>query len=501
MTASAQMATSTIAAVATPAGHGAVGIIRVSGPQAKAVVLTRFASTRPNFTGFRPYRLHHGHILDEDGHPLDEVLAAFMPGPGSFTGEDVMEIHCHGSPVVLQNVLESILVQGVLPAGPGEFTERAFLNGRMDLTQAEAVAEIIAATSPAASLLAQTKLSGALSAWLNTLRASIEELRAQLCLAVDFPEEDLECLAPEDFSRAVEHLQDQIRAVLDNCRRNRIWNDGALCVLSGAVNAGKSSLLNLLLGRERAIVSATPGTTRDYLEERLYLQGLEVRLVDTAGARQDADDVERAGLSLARGLQETADLILLVVDNATPGEECAATSQAAFHSVSSLARRPPSGPSGTSGPSGRKRTLPGHEPILESFPVSKTLIVANKADLPRPDPEPVALLAELGYPVVHVSAKTGQGLDALQEAMRSMLTNKSPAPRTDTLTPNLRQSLALERADQDLALLRADIQAGLPYDLLGVRLESVSVVLAEITGEITSSDVLDSIFSKFCIGK
>ena len=492
MTASAQEATSTIAAVATPPGHGAVGIIRVSGPRARLAVLARFASTRPKFTDFRPYRLHHGHILGEDGRILDEVLAAFMPGPGSFTGEDVVEIHCHGAPVVLQDVLESILVQGVLPADPGEFTLRAFLNGRMDLTQAEAVAEIIAATSPAASLLAQTKLSGALSAWLHGLRSSLEGLRAQLCLAVDFPEEDLECLAPEDFSRAVERIQDQIRAVLDNCRRNRIWNDGALCVLSGAVNAGKSSLLNLLLGRERAIVSATPGTTRDYLEERLFLQGLEVRLVDTAGTRQDADDVERAGLSLARRLQETADLILLVVDNATPGDQFAEACQTAFHSEPGSARRSISDP---------KQKSPEDETILEAFPVSKTLVVANKADLPRAAPEPVAALARLGYRVVRVSAMTGQGLDTLQDAMRSMLTSNAPTPRPDTLTPNLRQSLALERADRELALLRADIHARLPYDLLGVRLESVSVILAEITGEITSSDVLESIFSKFCIGK
>jgi tRNA modification GTPase len=492
MTASAQEATSTIAAVATPPGHGAVGIIRVSGPRAKVAVLARFTSPRPNFTDFRPYRLHHGHILGEDGRILDEVLVAFMPGPGSFTGEDVVEIHCHGAPVVLQTVLESILTQGVLPAGPGEFTQRAFLNGRMDLTQAEAVAEIIAATSPSASLLAQTKLSGALSAWLHNLRSSLEELRAQLCLAVDFPDEDLECLKPDDFSHAVERIQDQIRIVLENCRRNRIWNDGALCVLSGAVNAGKSSLLNLLLGRERAIVSAMPGTTRDYLEERLCLQGLEIRVVDTAGSRQDADDVERAGLSQARRLQDTADLILLVVDNATPGEGTATSCQPGFHSES---------PSSEQSPSSRMRPPEENIPILESFPISKTLVVANKADLPRPVPEPVAPLTESGYHVVHVSAKTGQGLDALQDAMRSMLTSKAPAPRPDTLTPNLRQSLALERANRELGLLQADIHDGLPYDLLGVRLELVSSILSEITGEITSSDVLDSIFSKFCIGK
>lgn len=492
MTASAQEATSTIAAVATPPGHGAVGIIRVSGPRARIAVLARFRSPHPKFTGFRPYRLHHGHILGEDGRILDEVLAVFMPGPGSFTGEDVVEIHCHGAPVVLQTVLESILVQGVLPACPGEFTQRAFLNGRMDLAQAEAVAEIIAATSPAASLLAQTKLSGALSAWLRELRSSLEELRAQLCLAVDFPEEDLECLAPEDFSRVVERIQGQIQAVLDNCRRNRIWSDGALCVLSGAVNAGKSSLLNLILGRERAIVSSTPGTTRDYLEERFYLQGLEVRLVDTAGVRQDADEVEREGLSQASRLQNTADLILLVVDNSTPGKGISAAIQPAFHSESPSAAQPGHSPI---------RPLKKDETIRESFPTSKTLVVANKADLPRPDLEPVASLAELGYPVVHISAKTGQGLEALQDSMHSMLTSKAPVPRPDTLTPNLRQSLALERADRELTLLRTDIHTGLPYDLLGVRLELVSSILSEITGEITSSDVLDSIFSKFCIGK
>lgn len=496
MTASAEAGTTTIAAVATPPGHGAVGIIRVSGPLAKAAVRARFASSRPNFTDFLPYRLHHGHILGENGLILDEVLAAFMPAPGTFTGEDVVEIHCHGSPSVLQGVLESILAQGVLPASAGEFTQRAFLNGRMDLTQAEAVAEIIASTSPAASLLAQTRLSGTLGAWLRDLRSSLEELRAQLCLAVDFPEEDLECLAPEDFLLAVERIQDQIRIVLANCQRNRIWKDGAVCVLSGAVNAGKSSLLNQLLGRERAIVSAKPGTTRDYLEERLLLQGLEVRLVDTAGLRQvadqDADDVERVGLAMARELQEKADLILLVVDNATPGAWPKPPSQPAVPLESSSA---------TQTGAGQSRPRSDGDLPREAPPVSKTLVVANKSDLPRAVPQPVATFAGLGYPVVHVSAKTGLGLDMLQTAMHAMLTHNAPAPRADTLTPNLRQSLALERANQELALLRADIHAGLPYDLLGVRLESVSSMLAEITGEITASDVLDSIFSQFCIGK
>ncbi|WP_045221457.1 tRNA uridine-5-carboxymethylaminomethyl(34) synthesis GTPase MnmE [Desulfonatronum thioautotrophicum] len=473
----------TIAAVATAPGHGAVGIIRVSGSRANPVVRSCFAPSRPGRQEFRPYRMHHGHLLGPDQRILDEVLVVFMPGPGSFTGEDVVEIHCHGSPVVLQNILDTILGLGVDPAGPGEFTQRAFLNGRMDLTQAEAVAEIIAATSPAASLLAQTKLSGALRTWVESLRAALEELRAQLCLAVDFPEEDIECLAPDDFLAAVEGIQMQIRAVQENFRRNRIWNDGALCVLSGAVNAGKSSLLNLLLGRERAIVSPAPGTTRDYLEERVALQGLGVRLVDTAGVRHDADDVERAGLSLARQLQDKADAILLVVDNAAPAALAV-----------SLDTPSPSPTSSTGSPTQA-------EQLLERFPVAKTLVVANKADLPAADPEPVAYYSELGYPVIRISAKTGHGVDVLQRAVHALLTQQAPEPRPDTVSPNLRQSRDLERADQELTALRADIINGLPYDLLGVRLEAVSAILAEITGEITSTDVLESIFSTFCIGK
>ncbi|GAB6058664.1 tRNA uridine-5-carboxymethylaminomethyl(34) synthesis GTPase MnmE [Desulfonatronum parangueonense] len=455
----------TIAAIATPPGHGAVGIIRVSGPCAKRIVSAHFSSSRETFTELRPYRLHHGHFLNGSGQILDEVLVAFMPGPGSFTGEDVVEINCHGSPVVLQSILETLLQHGVHPANPGEFTQRAFLNGRMDLTQAEAVAEIISAVSPTASLLAQNKLSGALGLCLQQLRARLEELRAQLCLAVDFPEEEVECLSPESFLLSVEKIREQLGILLEGHVQSRIWNHGALCVLSGAVNAGKSSLLNQLLGRQRAIVSPEPGTTRDYLEERITLHGLSVRLVDVAGSHKEAGALEREGMALARQFQTEADLILLVVD---------------------IAAQDP------------LAVFKDHE--LPLFPPHRTLIVANKCDLKR-DPKTESFFSSQGYDVVPVSAINGDGLQTLQDYIWRKLTANSPEPRPDALTLNLRQSRALEQADLELERLREDIQKNVPYDLLGVRLESASLMLAEITGEITSDEVLESIFQQFCIGK
>lgn len=456
--------TETIAATATPVGYGAVGLIRISGPRAVDVVARLFISSRPDFSTFKPYRLHHGRLTDASGRIVDEVLVSFMPGPGSFTGEDVVEINCHGSPVVLQTVLEILQAHDVRAANPGEFTQRAFLNGRMDLSQAEAVAEIINAATPTAALLAQTKLAGALRQRIRSLKTLLEDLRAQLCLAVDFPEDEVECLSPDDFLRSVEEVRTQVRDLLCNHETTRIWNDGALCVLTGPVNAGKSSLLNALLGRKRAIVSEIPGTTRDYIEAAVSLQGLMVRLVDTAGSRSSEDEVELAGLALGRELQAQADLLLLILDGS--------------------------------------RTLEGHEAsLLAELTPDKTLAVLNKADLFQGEPGPASLPQLQGFETLRVSAKTGQGLNPLRERIRARLTARTPAPAPGTLVPNLRQSLALRRAEQELDALTRDIAAQVPYDLLGVRLESACTILAEITGEISSDEVLANIFSRFCIGK
>lgn len=478
----------TIAAIATASGSGAVGIVRVSGPESQALASALFRSAHPGFTKLKPRRLHHGSLVDASGRVVDEVLAAFMPGPDSFTGEDTAEFFCHGGPAVLRAVLEELLARGARLANPGEFTLRAFLSGKLDLTQAEAVAEMIAAPTRAALHLAQLKLSGALSRRIAALREALESLRARLCLAVDFPEEDVECLPLPVLRQEALAAAEDVARLLAGVERARAWREGVLAVLAGRVNAGKSSLLNALVGRRRALVSATPGTTRDYLEEQLDLSGLLVRLVDTAGLRGpgagveavgpadavDPDDtvdpVEREGQDLSREFMDRAEAVLYVLDAAAP-----------LHPLDRAA--------------------------LAGLAPGRTLVVLNKSDLPasrecRAGVEDAAQAHGLAW--VRVSAKTGEGLEELCARLREMLLGGRTGgaePDPDEVAPNARQAAVLRQARAELVALADDAGAGLPYDILGVRLEAACRLLSELTGEITPDGVLNSIFAKFCLGK
>ncbi|WP_028586116.1 tRNA uridine-5-carboxymethylaminomethyl(34) synthesis GTPase MnmE [Desulfocurvus vexinensis] len=528
------MTQDTIAAIATPPGCGGVGIVRVSGPGARAVGQELFESSRPGFAGFLPYRLHHGWVRDAAGRRLDEVLAAFMPGPGSYTGEDVLELQGHGGPAVLRAVLGAALACGARMAEPGEFTYRAFCNGRMDLTQAEAVAELIAAPTAAGAALAQARLAGGLGRSVAALRARLEELRAQLCVAVDFPDDEVECLAPEAFEAGVRAVGAELAGLVRGFERGRVWREGVLCVLAGRVNAGKSSLMNALLGRERAIVTDIPGTTRDWIEEALDLEGLPVRLVDTAGLRETGDAVERAGLERGRELVQRADVVLLVVDRTRPlaGEDQALASELgpgrvlAVLNKTDLAGEPggagaadgPQGPEGPGAggapgagphaPGARPRDAgpgpgPAPSPEVPAAPEAPGGAAAPGASGAQPrsaGADPADWFARAGFEAVAVSARTGQGLTALCGALRARALGGA-APATGELVPNMRQARALAAARDALVALEADIRVGLPYDLLGVGLESACTHLAEITGEITPSAVLDSVFGTFCIGK
>lgn len=458
--------TDTIAAIATPPGQGGIGVVRLSGQQSRAIIESLFVSPRPGFAGFLPRRLHHGLVQDRSGRVLDEVLAVLMVGPASFTGEDVAEIHAHGGPAVLAAILDEALALGARLARPGEFTLRAFLNGKLDLTQAEAVAELINAPSKAAASLARAALSGLLGEKVRGLRSSLEELRAQLCLAVDFPDEDLECLPHERIGEAAGQAVVAIEELLAQAERTRVLRQGASVALCGPVNAGKSSLLNALLGRTRALVAATPGTTRDYLEEPLVLDGLLARLADTAGLRDTNDQVERAGLEMSRELVQGADLVLFVVDGSRP--------------------------------------LPPEDiEAALAFGPGRTLALANKRDLPWPEPSAVELLRARGLEALAVSARTGQGLAELCGRIRARILHNHDArePDPDAAAPNVRQAQALSRARAELFGLVADAKAGLPHDILSVRLEAACRELAGITGEIAPEEVLDAIFSRFCIGK
>ena len=454
----------TIAAIATPLGAGGVGIIRISGSESRSLGLNIFRSSRPAFSDFKPYTLHHGQVVDATGNPLDEVLVSFMPGPGSYTGEDVVEINCHGGPLVLQTVLERVLDLGAEPAGPGEFTKRAFLNGRLDLTQAEAVAEMIQGRSTQGLAMAASRLGGLLGDKLRALRGDLEELKKELCVAVDFPEDEVECLEPAGFAARVHDVLDETRELVAAYGRNRCWREGALVVLAGRVNAGKSSLMNALLGRDRAIVTNVPGTTRDYLEETIVLGGMTIRLVDTAGLRETGDRVEQVGVERTRALLGEADLVLLLID-------------------------------GEKGPDREDEVL------ARSLAEEKLVVVGNKMDVCGEEPGWKRAWEDAGRALIMLSAKRGTNLDRLETTIIQRIIREQAEPDQGGLVPNLRQKKGLEQGAEALEALLEDLEAGIPYDLLAVHLDAACAAFMELTGEITPDEVLNAIFDDFCIGK
>lgn len=464
---------STIAAIATAPGAGGIGIVRLSGPRAKEILARLFLPLSAGFVNFRPWQLHHGRVLDSHGEALDDVLAVFMPGPRTFTGEDVAEIHCHGGTYIVQAVLESALRLGARQAQRGEFSRRAFCNGRMDLSQAEAVAELVAAPSREAVRFSLSRLDGLLGRRVRALRTELDELRAQMCLAVDFPEEEVESLPPEVFAQRVHQVNQSVADLLRAQRRAQVMQQGAQVVLAGAVNAGKSSLLNALLGRQRALVTAVPGTTRDFIEESCDLDGLPIRLVDTAGLRETDESVEHLGIALSREKLARADAILLVVDGGALGQAGAAADDC---------------------------PEPAAAEVLATAGDIPVLLVWNKADLCDPTVFPPRWAGT--RPALRLCARSGAGLDQLAAQLRAcILAGTAETPPEDGLAPNARQALALERARDELEALRADILSGTPYDCCAVRLAAATAFLDEVTGSNSTEEVLNSIFEQFCIGK
>ncbi len=457
----------TIAAIATPLGSGGIGIVRISGSEAKSILQKIFRSARDNFTDFRPWTLHRGHFIDAHGAALDDILAVFMPGPSTFTGEDVAEIHAHGGQVLMAAVLEAIVAQGARLAAHGEFSRRALLNGRMDLIQAEAVAEMIAAKSKAALHLGSAKLQGLLGKKVAELRGKLERLRMEVCVAVDFPEEEVECLSPQAFGEVIADVRAHVEALLQAYTRGRHWQEGASVVLAGAVNAGKSSLLNALLGYNRALVTDIPGTTRDFLEEGIQLDGLAVRIIDTAGLREALDTVERMGIERSRERIATADAILFLLDGSLGQDAVTHLGEEGY----ALAQNP------------------------------KTILVWNKGDI-APTLALPSSWQEFTKKCIIISAKEGQGLTALAKAIKDMILQESSAePSSGDVVPNMRQALLLQDASAELTLLLDDITSHVPYDICSVRLDTVVALLGQITGLDSADELLDKIFANFCIGK
>lgn len=453
----------TIAAIATPQGPGGVGIVRASGPlcsRIAAAVFARQGGARP----WIPRYLYHGRILDAAGGVLDDALAVLMRAPHSYTGEDVLELHCHGSPVLLGRVLTRVLSCGARPAEPGEFTRRAFLNGRLDLTQAEAVLDMVRARTGAGAALAMAQLCGGLTAHLARLRSQLLRLKAWLEAQIDFPDEDLP-VEPGELMSILTHCIDSVNDLIHTYSHGKIIRDGVQVAIVGKPNVGKSSLLNALLGEDRAIVTAIPGTTRDSIDETLDLDGVPVVLSDTAGLRaaDDADAVERIGMQHTAAKLAAAQALLVVVDASQPLDT-------------------------------------QDHAVLQQPARVRRVVVLNKIDLPRCiTPADVARVVP-GLPSVAISATQRLGLCELRRALLAAVLG---TPRSDggPVLTNVRHVGALTKVRTSLGLAQQSLRDHQPADLVAVDVQEAIDQVGEITGAITSEDVLDEIFSEFCIGK
>ena len=455
------MKTDTIAAIGTALGEAGLAAVRVSGPEAVQVVSRCFEPGGPHnlpIDKAPSHSIQYGWII-RAGHKIDEVLVAVMRAPRTYTREDVVEIWCHGGRYVARAVLETLIECGARLAEPGEFTKRAFLNGRIDLTQAEAVVDLIRAQTELGARIAANQLAGVLSRRLNRVRDGLITVLAHLEAQLDFPEEDIE---PADVARLtgmIEETVTEIDKLLATARTGQLIRCGVKTAIVGRPNVGKSSLLNQLVGRDRAIVSPVPGTTRDTIEEAVDIGGLPVVLVDTAGVRDAQDLIEAEGVRRSREAIDRADLILLVFDGSEP-------------------------------------ITPHDVELLGSTGGKPRVLVVNKIDLPRK----LTLDPKL-HPVVEISCKTGQGLDSLQEAIcKTVLAGDVGSGQAEVMI-NLRHKGILTRARE--AALRAlklfESDAGL--ELVAMELRIAANAIGEITGHTATEDILDVIFSQFCIGK
>ena len=451
----------TIAAISTPVGEGGIGIIRVSGDAASLVATQLFRGTTDG--GLQSHRFYYGTLVAPDTDTVvDEVMLVLMRAPRSYTREDVLEIHCHGGSLVVQKILELVLGQGARLADPGEFTRRAFLNGRIDLVQAEAVIEVIRSKTEAALALAQHQRAGLLSGRLHLLKEQIVHALALLEAYIDFPEEDI---PPEDYAeiaRRVESAAAGIGELLAGYREGRVLREGVAVLLAGKPNVGKSSLLNTLLREKRAIVTAIPGTTRDIIEEIINIRGLPVRLLDTAGIRESVDLVEQEGVRRTLEKIPQADLVLFMVDVSRP-----------FDNEDEL--------------------------LLDNLAGSRFILVKNKSDLPAIMKLPALLL---DAPSVTISTLTGDGVEQLRKVVHdTFLRDGAVDSREYVAISHARQRDALVKGRDALDCFSRNLALAVTAEILAIDLRDALRAVGEVTGETTPDDILDLIFQRFCIGK
>ncbi|MEW6298219.1 MAG: tRNA uridine-5-carboxymethylaminomethyl(34) synthesis GTPase MnmE [Thermodesulfobacteriota bacterium] len=456
----------TIAAIATPPGQGGVAIIRVSGPHAEERARSLFVFAKPR-EQLRSHHLYFGTIVDPvTGRPFDQGLLTVMRAPRSYTGEHVAEIHCHGGSVLARRILSALLRLGVRLAEPGEFTKRAFLNGRIDLSQAEAVLDLILAKSEHGLFLAWEQLSGRLSTRCTALREKLLDLTAYVEAFIDFPEDDIPERTTTEFRQTVEALIQEITALGATFTQGKVYREGIRTAIIGKPNVGKSSLLNLLAGAERAIVTSVPGTTRDIVEETVVVADVPLVLWDTAGLRDTADEVERLGVERARAGLRGAELVIAVFDASQPLDE-------------------------------------EDQRVCAELAEKKVVPVFNKIDLPMTaSATDLAHLLPYAGPPVLVSAKCGTGVAELGERIAQCVFEGGARETTSgVIVSRERHRDALLKAADSLAQAGASLNANLPLDLVAVDLRAALDHIGTITGHVTSEDILDRIFQEFCIGK
>ncbi|MDO4522467.1 MAG: tRNA uridine-5-carboxymethylaminomethyl(34) synthesis GTPase MnmE [Eubacteriales bacterium] len=454
----------TIAAISTGMTTSGIGIVRISGPEAVKIADRLFgAKSGKKLAEAQSHTIHYGFVRD-DQEVIDEVLVMLMRGPRSFTAEDTVEINCHGGIYAMKRILETALKCGARPAEPGEFSKRAFLNGRIDLSQAEAVIDVINAKNEYALKSSVSQLKGSLQQKINSLRERLIYQIAFIESALDDPEHISLDGYPQKLERIVAELKQEIKVLLASSENGKLIKEGIRTVIVGKPNAGKSSLLNRLLGEERAIVTDIAGTTRDVLEEQMNLHGISLNIIDTAGIRETEDVVEKIGVDRAKNYAKDADLIIYVVDSSTELDE-------------------------------------NDDKIMEMIRDRKAIVLLNKMDLISVTTEEILQKKLSGQKVIPISARDGQGLELLENTLKEMFYQGEITFDDEIYVTNMRQKHALSEAKSSLERVEESIMADMPEDFFSIDLMSAYEELGSITGESVGEDLVNEIFSKFCMGK
>lgn len=463
----------TIAAISSPLGEGGIGIVRLSGDDAAAIVEKLFSSPKGKKPGEESHRLIHGFIKNPvTGATVDEVLVAVMKAPNTYTKEDTVEINCHGGILPLRKVLELVLRHGARLAEPGEFTKRAFLNGRIDLSQAEAVIDLIRAKTEESGRVALEQLSGGLSEKITALRDRIASVCTHIEAYIDFPEEEIAPASLDSMLDEIRDIQENLRVLSHSFEEGRFFREGLKVAIVGRPNVGKSSLLNALLRRDRAIVTETAGTTRDVLEEYLNIRGLPTRIMDTAGIRETHEMAEKEGVLRSLRAIDDADLVIGIIDGTCP-----------LHDEDKV--------------------------VLKKIKDKKTIIAVNKADLPMEEKGLETALMPYSENMLKISAKTGTGLDTLKEKILDLALVGSQGQKEGSafdespgvIVTNIRHRLAIDNAAKALDNASKALTVPMPLEIVAVEIRDALDRLGEIVGAVTTEDILNRIFSEFCIGK